>query len=73
MDIQMPVMDGYEAATRIRNIGGKYKSLPVIALTASAMYDRKDKILAAGMNDYISKPFKPDELHQKLVFHITRQ
>ncbi|MBI1223025.1 MAG: response regulator [Bacteroidetes bacterium] len=60
MDIQMPVMDGYEATAKIREFN---KEIPIIALTASAMLDKKEKTLMVGMNDFVSKPFRPDELH----------
>jgi len=60
MDLQMPVMDGYEATAKIREFD---KLTPIIALTASATLDTKDRTFDAGMNDYISKPFNPDELY----------
>jgi PAS domain S-box-containing protein len=72
MDMQMPVMDGYGATTAIRALGGVYKKLPIIALTASALLDMKDKILASGMDDYVSKPFKPEELFDKLCFYVKK-
>jgi signal transduction histidine kinase len=59
MDVQMPVMDGLEAARTIRELG--YCSLPIIALTASAFATDKEKCLASGMNDFISKPLKQTE------------
>jgi len=68
MDLQMPEMDGYQATAKIRELpDDKYRTLPIIALTASAMLDIKDSAFAVGMNDYISKPFNPQELHAKIA------
>jgi len=67
MDLQMPVMSGLDATMEIRKMADPKKSnIPIIALTASALLDIKEKIFEAGMNDYISKPFKPDELLEKM-------
>jgi CheY-like chemotaxis protein len=62
MDIHMPVMDGLAATTEIRSLSGKVSQIPIIALTANAMVGDREKYLAAGMNDYASKPFDPDRL-----------
>lgn len=71
MDLQMPEMDGYEATQRIRGLENKYKSnVPIIALTAAALKEVKEKVFAAGMNDYLTKPFNPPELHKKLEYYI---
>lgn len=68
MDLQMPEMDGYQATQEIRALPeDKYRQLPIIALTASAMLEIKDKAFTVGMNDYISKPFNPEELYSKIV------
>lgn len=70
MDLQMPVMDGYTATRYIRTLEDEYfHKLPIIALTASAMSDVKQKLLEIGMNDYVTKPFNPSELHNKITYY----
>jgi signal transduction histidine kinase/CheY-like chemotaxis protein len=72
MDLQMPEMDGYETTRAIRELPGeKFKKLPIMALTASAMLDIKDKAFIVGMNDYISKPFNPAELYRKIADNLN--
>lgn len=68
MDLQMPVMDGYEAATMIRKFEDPSKGrIPIVALTAAALTEVREKVFACGMNDFITKPFNPNELKQKLA------
>jgi len=66
MDIQMPVMDGYETTKAIRLMNSPMRDVPVIALTANATKADVEKCISAGMNDYLPKPFTPDDLYRKL-------
>ena len=65
MDLQMPVMDGYEAVRHIRNSG--IEDLPIVAMTADAMSGVKEKVLEYGMNGYVTKPIRPDRLFGVLL------
>ena len=67
MDLQMPEMDGYTATKEIRKLpGAQYQQLPIIALTAAVMTEIKEEVLQAGMNDFLAKPFNPDDLYAKI-------
>lgn len=73
MDLQMPKMDGYEASENIRKLDDPYKrKIPIIALTAAALKEVREKVYASGMNDFVTKPFNPDELEHKL-FNYTEK
>jgi CheY-like chemotaxis protein len=65
MDIQMPVMDGL-TATRLLRAEGQFDKLPIIAMTAHALVEERQKCFDAGMNDHISKPIDPDQLFATL-------
>ncbi len=73
MDVQMPGMDGFETTAQIRNgaAGQKNSDVPIIALTAHAMAGYKEKCLAAGMNDYVTKPISPEDLHAAVKARLT--
>ncbi len=69
MDIMMPDMDGYETMRMIRRMG-KYKAMPIIAVTAKAMKGDREKCIEAGATDYITKPFEPEQLFSMLRVHL---
>ena len=69
MDLQMPEMDGFTATQKIKEFA---PDLPIIALTASAMLEVKDRVYQVGMSDFVSKPFVPGELYHKLMKHLDR-
>ena len=74
MDISMPEMDGYEATREIRS--GKHcknSDLPIVAMTASALIGENQKCYKAGMNDYITKPFDPQNLLEKIYNQVNNQ
>jgi PAS domain S-box-containing protein len=71
MDMQMPKLNGIEATREIRQIPG-YRDTPIIAMTANAFAEDKAECLAAGMTDFLSKPFSPDELFATLLRSLSR-
>ncbi|MEQ8715925.1 MAG: response regulator [Cyclobacteriaceae bacterium] len=68
MDIHMPEMDGYAACEELRKAG---VSVPIVAITASTPIDEKDKVVARGMDDCLSKPFVPELLQAMLISHLS--
>ena len=71
MDIQMPVLDGISATKQIR-ADKRFKELPIIAMTANAMDEDKELVLASGMNDFIAKPINIAHLYQVLINQLDR-
>lgn len=73
MDIQMPEVDGYTAAKTIRKMSGSYfQNIPILALSAFTSADVQLKVSECGMNDYLSKPIKTEDLHRSLVKYAGR-
>lgn len=68
MDLQMPVLDGYQTAQRIRNELGLH--LPIIAMTAHVLAGERERCLSFGMNDYLSKPIREQELFRLISHHV---
>lgn len=72
MDVQMPVMNGYEATKAIRDLDGEKSKTPIIAMTANVMKEEVELCYKAGMNDFIGKPFDTEELIQK-IYKLTHK
>lgn len=73
MDVQMPIMDGFKATQKIRELEQSTNShIPIIAVTANAFPEDREKCLTVGMDDYISKPFQPEELINKIRENLSK-
>ncbi|HET7204299.1 MAG TPA: response regulator [Steroidobacteraceae bacterium] len=71
MDVQMPHMDGLEATAAIRALPG-WNEIPIVALTANALVEDRQRCLEAGMNDHLAKPVHPADLYQRLLQYLSR-
>jgi CheY-like chemotaxis protein len=73
MDLQMPEMNGYEATEYIRDTATTVldHTIPIIALTADAFPETKSKVIEIGMNDFLMKPFKQEELYEKISKYLS--
>jgi two-component system sensor histidine kinase/response regulator len=71
MDLQMPELDGISATQAIR-ADARFAELPIIAMTAHAMVEERERCFAAGMNDHVTKPIEPDVLYQALARWFRR-
>ena len=69
MDIQMPVLDGYEATRRIK-ANPELKTIPIIVVTSYALSGDEERARAAGCDDYITKPYSPRQLLAKVNAHL---
>lgn len=69
IDLDMPVMDGYEALAQIRKIN---KNIPAIAFTAAVLPQMKEYLAGKGFNDFLQKPFRPEDLHRKIAFYYQQ-
>lgn len=73
MDKQMPVMDGVEATRRIRALPGHRSTIPIVAVTADAFAAAREELLAAGADDYLSKPVKPEDLKRAIAAAVRAE
>jgi len=71
MDVQMPIMDGFEATKKIRELAGTLSQIPIMALTANAIKEEVEKCKEAGMNDFVTKPFDPAVLLEKIAMLVS--
>ncbi|MDA3962751.1 MAG: ATP-binding protein [Planctomycetota bacterium] len=73
MDCQMPVLDGYEATRQIRASGGEHAAVPILAMTANAMAGDRERCLVVGMNGYVAKPVRSDDLRREMAALLAPQ
>lgn len=73
MDIQMPVMDGYEATRRIRSLDNPKSKIPILAMTANVTREDIEKCIESGVDEYIAKPFQPEMLLKKIAVLIKEK
>jgi signal transduction histidine kinase/CheY-like chemotaxis protein len=73
MDVHMPIMDGIEATKKIRAIEGAHRHTPIIALTADTMKGEKEKCFQAGMDEFLSKPFRQQDITQLLLRYAKKR
>ena len=69
MDLQMPILSGYDATRKIRELD---KDIPIVALTAAAMIEDKEKVLSCGMNDHLGKPINSDDLYNTIIKYTKK-
>ncbi|MEP7263188.1 MAG: response regulator [Bacteroidota bacterium] len=72
-DVEMPGMSGYELTTAVRNLNSNVNAITIIALTANATAEEKEFALKNGMNDYLAKPYSPNELQEVLQKHVRNE
>jgi CheY-like chemotaxis protein len=74
MDLQMPVMSGYEATAYIRDRTNRLRNpeIPIIALTADAFPETKKKVMESGMHDFVTKPLEQNDLYSKIKQHCLK-
>jgi CheY-like chemotaxis protein len=70
VDLEMPLMDGKALLTQVRNVN---KEIPAIAFTAAVYENMYDDLQRHGFNGYLHKPFRPDEMHRKILRHIVKK